>query len=83
LLAKVSHPKEQARRPTLQTERHDVGAGGGGHVLLPADAILHLAGLGCLGIVLAEFSFSGVQKIPFHVFVSSWKIAYSRDVPFF
>jgi CubicO group peptidase (beta-lactamase class C family) len=28
-------------------------------------AALHLAGLLCLGIVLAEFSFGGVQKIPF------------------
>ncbi len=28
-------------------------------------AALHLAGLGCLGVILAEFSWSGVQKIPF------------------
>ncbi len=28
-------------------------------------AVLHLAALGCLGIILAEFSFSSVQKIPF------------------
>jgi hypothetical protein len=28
-------------------------------------AAVHLALLGCLGIVLAEFSFGGVQKIPF------------------
>jgi CubicO group peptidase (beta-lactamase class C family) len=28
-------------------------------------AALHLAGLACLGIFLAEFSWSGVQKIPF------------------
>jgi hypothetical protein len=28
-------------------------------------AAAHLAGLGCLGIILAEFSFSDAQKIPF------------------
>jgi CubicO group peptidase (beta-lactamase class C family) len=28
-------------------------------------AVLHLAALACLGVILAEFSLSGVQKIPF------------------
>src|ERR1019366_2344029 len=40
--------------------------GGGGLPALSVEACrAHLSLLGCLGIILAEFSFEGIQKIPF------------------